>query len=117
MLRSIGKESGESVESVLEVESVLMSAMMISRGADSGARRGGGMSQFRRPARPRHCRTMETRVGGGGGVDGTRVGRGPRRGSFVMICDRRRSESAPLGGGGGGDRFGVVPRSTDRRAA
>jgi len=114
MLRSIGKESGESVESVLEVESVLMSAMMISRGADSGARRG-GMSQFRRPARPRHCRTMETRVGGGGGVDGTRVGRGPRRGSFVMICDRRRSESAPLGGGG--ERFGVVPRSTDRRTA
>jgi len=44
MLRSIGKESGESVESVLEVESVLM----ISRGADSGAR-GGECRNFADP--------------------------------------------------------------------
>jgi len=48
MLRSIGKESGESVESVLEVESVLMSATMISRGADSGAR-GGECRNFADP--------------------------------------------------------------------
>jgi len=48
MLRSIGKESGESVESVLEVESVLMSAMMISRGAESGAR-GAGCRNFADP--------------------------------------------------------------------
>ena len=60
MLRSIGKESGESVESVLEVESVLMSAMMISRGADSGARGGDVAISPTRGARPRHCRTMET---------------------------------------------------------